>query len=83
MSTEERTVRLLLFAQARELLGFRERSIRVHPEETPHQLLERISPGFFEKILGARVSLDLEYCSWDCPIGEAEELAVIPPVSGG
>lgn len=83
MSSEERTVRLLLFAQARELLGRRELSISVRPEETPHQVIERISPGFFEKVFGARVSLDLEYCSWDCPIGEAEEMAVLPPVSGG
>lgn len=83
MRNEERTVRLLLFAQARELLGFRERAISVDPGETPHQILERVSPGFFEKIFGARVSLDLEYCSWDCPIGEAEEMAVLPPVSGG
>ncbi|CAB4244262.1 Molybdopterin converting factor, small subunit [Methylacidimicrobium sp. AP8] len=79
----ERTVRLLLFSQARELLGFRERAVPVRPEETPRQLLERIAPGFFEKIPGARVSLDLEYSSWDAPIGEAEELAVLPPVSGG
>ncbi len=83
MGTEERTVRLLLFAQARELVGFRELLILVDPEETPRQILERIAPGFFEKVFGARVSLDLEYGSWDCPIGEAEEMAVLPPVSGG
>ncbi|MGD9896037.1 MAG: MoaD/ThiS family protein [Candidatus Methylacidiphilaceae bacterium] len=83
MSSGERTIRLLVFAQARDLLGFRECNISVHDEETPHEILERISPGFFEKIFGARVSLDLTYCSWDAPVGEAAEMAVLPPVSGG
>ncbi|VVM05087.1 hypothetical protein MAMC_00398 [Methylacidimicrobium cyclopophantes] len=83
MNSEERTVRLLLFAQARELLGFREHWVSVRAEETPREILERIAPGFFEKIPGARVSLDLEYCSWDAPVGDADEMAVLPPVSGG
>jgi molybdopterin synthase sulfur carrier subunit len=83
MSSGERTIRLLLFAQARELLGFRERLVSVRPEETPREILERLSPGFFEKLFGVRVSLDLEYCSWDNPVGEADEMAVLPPVSGG
>ncbi|WP_018291052.1 MoaD/ThiS family protein [Verrucomicrobium sp. 3C] len=83
MGNEERTIRLLLFAQAKEFLGFRERLVSVRPEETPREILERLSPGFFERNFGARVSLDLEYCSWDAPVGEAGEMAVLPPVSGG
>ena len=32
----------------------------------------------------ARVAVDCEYCSWDDAIGPmAQELAVLPPVSGG
>jgi molybdopterin synthase sulfur carrier subunit len=30
-----------------------------------------------------RVALDQEYCDWDTPVGQAAELALMPPVSGG
>ena len=30
-----------------------------------------------------RVAIDLEYRAWDEPIGNAQEMAIIPPVSGG
>ena len=30
-----------------------------------------------------RIAVDQEYADWDSPIGEAKEIALIPPVSGG
>ena len=30
-----------------------------------------------------RVAVDQEYHAWDAPIGDASEIALIPPVSGG
>jgi molybdopterin synthase sulfur carrier subunit len=30
-----------------------------------------------------RAAVDYEYWDWDAPVGNATELAIIPPVSGG
>jgi molybdopterin synthase sulfur carrier subunit len=74
-------ISILAFARAREELGFAEKSIECEPEETPRKIVERIAPGFDLKAL--RAAVDREYSGWDTPIGQARELALIPPVSGG
>jgi len=74
-------VTVLAFAQAREQLGFAERVVECTPADTPRTLLSRLAPQApFEAM---RVALDQEYCTWDTPVAEARELALIPPVSGG
>lgn len=74
-------LQLLAFAQAHDLLGFRERVVECSPGETPRQLLARLAPTAACGTM--RVALDCEYADWDTPIGGARELAFIPPVSGG
>jgi molybdopterin converting factor small subunit len=74
-------IRLLAFAQTEQRAGFRERLIEYAPEETPRQLWRRAAPGVPPE--GLRVAVDCEYHDWDEPIGRAEEIALIPPVSGG
>ncbi|QDQ41675.1 MoaD/ThiS family protein [Methylacidiphilum kamchatkense] len=76
-------IRILAFAQAKELLGFTEKMLFVDRSKTPREIIIGIEPTFFEKIHGARVAIDQRYASWDQPIEEAEEMAIIPPVSGG
>lgn len=74
-------ITLLAFAQARDAFGFAERVVACAPEETPRDVLQRVAPDVSLEHL--RVALDCEYATWDTPIGEAAELAIIPPVSGG
>jgi len=74
-------LQLLAFAQAHDQLGFRERLVECSPTETPRQILARLAPTAACGTM--RVALDCEYTDWDAPIGEARELAFIPPVSGG
>jgi molybdopterin converting factor small subunit len=74
-------ITLLAFAQARQRLGFSERTVPCEPGDTPRRLLERVAPEF--PLEGVRVAVDCEYVSWDAPIGAAREVAVLPPVSGG
>jgi molybdopterin synthase sulfur carrier subunit len=74
-------LRLLVFASAADRAGFRERLVDYSPEETPRTLLARAAPGLLPE--GIRVAVDCEYHDWDSPIGAAEEVAIIPPVSGG
>jgi molybdopterin converting factor small subunit len=75
-------ITVLTFAQTRTQLGFAEKSIECEPVETPREILRRIAPQFDPgKII--RVAVNQEYADWDEPVGEAFELALIPPVSGG
>lgn len=75
------SVKFLAFAQAGDRLGFREREIACAPQETPRAILARLAPALDPATL--RVAIDCEYADWDAPIGEATEIALIPPVSGG
>jgi len=74
-------VRLLAFAHTVQQAGFHERIVECAPEETPRQLWFRTAPSIEPR--GLRVAVDCEYHDWDLPIGEAAEVALIPPVSGG
>ena len=77
-------LRVFAFAQARSLLGLAEQSLDVLPTDTPRVILERIVGNKSEQICSScRVAIDLEYRLWDEPVGDASEMAVIPPVSGG
>ena len=74
-------VRLLVFAQAADTAGFRERTVECKPADTPRAIVAREIPQLALTTL--RVAVDCEYQDWDRPIGEAQEIALIPPVSGG
>ena len=74
-------VKLLAFAHAGDLLGFRERVVECDSSDSPRTILLRIEPRFSSENL--RVAVDEEYAGWDDAIGNAREVAVIPPVSGG
>jgi molybdopterin synthase sulfur carrier subunit len=74
-------LQLLAFAQAAEVAGFRERVVECSASETARALMERVAPTL--DLGHTRVAFDGEYRGWDEPIGNARELALLPPVSGG
>ena len=74
-------VRLLAFAQAHDQLGFRERLVDCISTDTPRTIVLRLAPQI--ALDAMRIAVDQEYADWDSPIGEAKEIALIPPVSGG
>ncbi|WP_411825797.1 MoaD/ThiS family protein [Luteolibacter sp. AS25] len=74
-------IKILAFAQARETFGFSEKEIEYEPMETARELITRVSgDSSFQNL---RVAVDCDFRGWDEPIGEAVEIALIPPVSGG
>lgn len=75
-------VTILAFAQTRTQLGFSEKTLDCEPGETPRQILRRLAPQF-DPGKTVRVAVNSEYADWDRPVGDATELALIPPVSGG
>jgi len=75
-------IKILTFAQTRAQLGFGETEFECNPDETPREIFRRLAPQFDPgKII--RVAVNQEYADWDSPVGNAFELALIPPVSGG
>lgn len=77
----ENPVKLLAFAQSKELFGFSEKMERCSGTETPRDIVSRIAPD--ADVSGLRVAVDCEFADWDVAIGEATEIAFLPPVSGG
>ena len=78
-------MRLLAFAQARDLLGGSESDLPLLPGDTPALLLDRHFPGTRATLpKGTRPALVETYATWDTPIPPGtNELAILPPVSGG
>lgn len=74
-------VKLMAFAQAREMFDFSEKIVECEVGGTPRELMELVAPGV--SLEGLRVAVDCEFVDWDKAIGEAAEIALLPPVSGG
>ena len=80
------TVRLRLFAMLRERAGWRERELRLAGPATiadAWREATRLAPGLagYEQVV--RFALNGRYAAPETPLGEGDELAVIPPVAGG
>ena len=75
-------IKILTFAQTRTQLGFGEKDFDCEPTQTPREIFRRLAPEF-DPGKTIRVAVNQEYADWDKPVGNATELALIPPVSGG
>ena len=79
-------VTVKLFASLRQLADADEYRITVAPGASAlevKRLLAARYPALGRLLPYARLARNLEYQSWDVPVQEGDELAVIPPVSGG
>jgi len=80
----DHVARLVLFASAREAAG---RSEEVISGETVADVLDIAKQRFgpkFESVLGScTIWLNGEGCNLDARVGASDEVAVLPPVSGG
>ena len=76
------SVKLLAFAQTADRLGWRDTAVECSPQETPREIFARVAPAFEPG--NVRVAVNCEYQSWDDAVGPlAQEIALLPPVSGG
>lgn len=83
-------VRVLLFARAAELVGARQLALRLPPGSSVQDLwiaLRAQAPSAADALAPLRGQLALarnqRYARGDEPLADGDELAVIPPVSGG
>jgi molybdopterin synthase sulfur carrier subunit len=90
------TVRVRLFASLREAAGWAEQSVRTDgAKATPLALWRQLglgSPGPAEAAdgssgealpAGVRVAVNQEFASSHAPLVEGDELAFLPPITGG
>ena len=79
-------IRILLFAGLREQAGWAERQWPADPngasELTPRQLWLNLKlPGDLD--LQVRVAINRQFADADTPLQPGDELAFLPPISGG
>ena len=79
-------VKVLFFGRLRELTGLSEENGEISEGTTLADLLERYIQRY-PQLAGFRASLvasrNLEFAAWDTRIAGGDEIAFLPPVSGG
>lgn len=77
-------VRVRLFASLREGAGWSEQLVTPAPGAlTPLALWHQLGLGVGAPPAGIRVALNQQFASWDAPLAGGDELAYLPPISGG
>ncbi|XP_057450519.1 molybdopterin synthase sulfur carrier subunit [Lotus japonicus] len=79
-------IKVLFFARARDLTSLSEMSLEVSSGSTTHDCLKNLVVKFpgLEEIQGCMVlALNEEYTTESAIAKEKDELAIIPPISGG
>ena len=77
---------VLLFAGIRARLGAAEITVELAEPATVAELrqaLVRLHPALAEPLAHCRIAVDHEFAEADAPIQPGQEIALIPPVSGG
>ncbi len=80
------TIRLKLFSVAKDLAGFDEKLVEVpsgSPSEAVLDYLAEGNPSFSRWRPSLRIAVNLTYVGNTYPLHDGDEVAIIPPVSGG
>jgi len=79
-------VNVKFFAIARDIAGTDETELSIPAGSTPSTVLESLVgsfPGLREWMGHLRVAVNCEYTGGDAILKDRDEIAIIPPVSGG
>ena len=86
METKSITIRLKLFSVAKDLAGFDEKLVEVPTDSQSEAILSyliRQNPLFERWKPSLRIAVNMEYVDSSRLLHDGDEVAVIPPVSGG
>jgi molybdopterin converting factor subunit 1 len=79
-------VKVLFFGRLREVTGLTEEAVDVPADSTLSDLFAQYSVRF-PQLAGFRASLvasrNQEFAAWDSPLSADDNIAFLPPVSGG
>lgn len=79
-------VRVRFFASLRDTVGCREREEQLPPGATPETLWQRLvteHPSLEPRRASLAAAVNREYVAFDHALADGDEVAFIPPVSGG
>jgi len=78
-------IRILTFGIARDICGGSSVMISLDDESTVDDLRRNLEQDFpaLKEVLKYSIAVNQEYASGELPLQECDEVAVIPPVSGG
>ena len=79
-------ITVLSFAQVKDKLGAGELLVALPEHATAQALLvffEKEFPKAFDLIQASRIAVNGVYAAWGDKLSDGDEVAVIPPVSGG
>ena len=85
----EACVRVRLFAALRDAMGWSERLVTpASAGSTPLSLWHELGLGLDdqgagEPPAGIQVAINQQFASWQAPLSAGDELAFLPPISGG
>jgi molybdopterin converting factor subunit 1 len=78
--------RVLFFGKLKDIAGVAERSVEIHSKETIDELFEHLLKEF-PALAAYRSSLvasrNQEFAPWTTVLEPGDEIAFLPPVSGG
>ncbi len=80
------TVRVLFFASWKEVVGGPETDLSLPPGSTAADAMEAIVarwPGLASRATHATLAINQTYAAGDQALNDGDELAIVPPVSGG
>lgn len=78
-------VKVKFFALGRELVGQGELDIDLPGQAGVSALIESLKKDYprFAQLNSYLIAVNMEYAAADTPLKEGDEVAIIPPVSGG
>lgn len=79
-------VKIKFFAGCQDIAGKRESEVELKEETNAKMLLEKLIkdyPGLEKMAKNILLSINMEYASSDTILKDGDEVALIPPVSGG
>lgn len=79
-------ITVLYFASAKDATGMRKESIELPEATTIRDLLSKITsthPGIINVLKTMQIAVNYKVVNVDAVLNEADEVALLPPVSGG